>query len=100
MISRYKYHTIPGSNSFAKTPDMVRFFSEKIGVRYPYAKYAQVAAHRGLKTEGVMPRNRRHDKTQKPRSYIRQATASSIMIRSTWRRMTIHLAKDSSVCRS
>lgn len=31
-------------NSFGQTPDMVRYFSEKIGVRYPYAKYAQVAA--------------------------------------------------------
>jgi len=28
--------------SFAKTPDMVRFFEEKIGVPYPYEKYAQV----------------------------------------------------------
>ena len=27
--------------SFAKTPDMVRFFSEKIGIRYPYEKYTQ-----------------------------------------------------------
>lgn len=28
--------------SFSKTPDMIDFFSEKIGVRYPYEKYAQV----------------------------------------------------------
>ncbi|MBI4677443.1 MAG: HEAT repeat domain-containing protein [Elusimicrobia bacterium] len=30
---------------FGKTPAMVRFFSERIGVRYPWEKYAQVAAH-------------------------------------------------------
>ncbi|MBI5624783.1 MAG: HEAT repeat domain-containing protein [Elusimicrobia bacterium] len=30
---------------FGKTPDMVRFFSERIGVRYPWPKYAQVAMH-------------------------------------------------------
>jgi aminopeptidase N len=29
--------------SFGRTPDMMKFFSEKIGVRYPYAKYAQSA---------------------------------------------------------
>lgn len=28
--------------SFAKTPAMVKFFSEKIGVRYPWPKYAQI----------------------------------------------------------
>ncbi len=27
--------------SFGSTPDMLRFFSERIGVRYPYSKYAQ-----------------------------------------------------------
>ncbi|MBI5883325.1 MAG: HEAT repeat domain-containing protein [Elusimicrobia bacterium] len=30
---------------FGKTPDMVKFFSERIGVRYPWPKYAQIAAH-------------------------------------------------------
>ncbi len=30
--------------SFGPTPDMLRFFSEKTGVRYPYAKYAQTCA--------------------------------------------------------
>ncbi|MFO0946266.1 MAG: M1 family aminopeptidase [Planctomycetota bacterium] len=30
------------SNSFAATPKMVQFFSERIGVRYPYAKYSQI----------------------------------------------------------
>lgn len=29
-------------NSFADTPKMVAFFSEKIGLRYPYAKYSQI----------------------------------------------------------
>ncbi len=29
--------------SFGLTPDMMKFFSEKIGIRYPYAKYAQSA---------------------------------------------------------
>ena len=31
-----------GRAIFKNTPDMLRFFSEKIGIRYPYAKYAQV----------------------------------------------------------
>jgi aminopeptidase N len=30
------------ARSFAKTPDMMRFFSGLIGVEYPYPKYAQV----------------------------------------------------------
>ena len=29
------------TRSFAKTPDMIDFFSEMIGIRYPYEKYAQ-----------------------------------------------------------
>lgn len=29
--------------SFEKTPEMVKLFSEKIGVRYPWPKYAQIA---------------------------------------------------------
>ncbi|UCF80266.1 MAG: HEAT repeat domain-containing protein [Acidobacteriota bacterium] len=28
-------------NSFRKTPEMMRFFSDRIGIRYPYEKYAQ-----------------------------------------------------------
>lgn len=28
--------------SFKKTPDMIRFFSEKLGVKFPWDKYAQV----------------------------------------------------------
>jgi aminopeptidase N len=31
-----------GRAIFKNTPDMMRFFSEKTGLRYPYAKYAQV----------------------------------------------------------
>ena len=31
--------------SFENTPDMMKFFSEKTGYRYPYAKYAQVAVY-------------------------------------------------------
>jgi aminopeptidase N len=34
-----------GRRAFGKTPEMLRFFSERIGIRYPYAKYAQVAVH-------------------------------------------------------
>ncbi|MFQ5719387.1 MAG: M1 family aminopeptidase [Acidobacteriota bacterium] len=34
-----------GVRSFSATPDMMEFFSTFIGVRYPYAKYAQVAVH-------------------------------------------------------
>lgn len=30
--------------SFGKTPDMIRFFESKLGVKYPWAKYAQVTA--------------------------------------------------------
>ena len=30
-----------GRETFARTPEMMRFFSELTGVRYPYAKYAQ-----------------------------------------------------------
>ncbi len=42
------YYCEPGreeevKRAFGKTPKMVRFFSEKIGVRYPYEKYAQIA---------------------------------------------------------
>jgi aminopeptidase N len=31
------------ARTFGRTPDMVRFFSERLGVRYPWEKYAQVA---------------------------------------------------------
>lgn len=31
--------------AFSKTPKMLEFFSNAIGVKYPYAKYAQIAAH-------------------------------------------------------
>ncbi len=42
------YYVEPGredeiKRAFGKTPKMVQFFSEKIGVRYPYEKYAQIA---------------------------------------------------------
>ncbi len=33
-----------GERSFGRTPEMVKFFSEKTGVKYPYPKYAQVTA--------------------------------------------------------
>ncbi|MBE7492878.1 MAG: HEAT repeat domain-containing protein [Planctomycetes bacterium] len=33
-----------GERSFGRTPEMVKFFSEKIGVKYPYPKYAQITA--------------------------------------------------------
>ncbi|MCF7804398.1 MAG: M1 family metallopeptidase [Candidatus Marinimicrobia bacterium] len=32
-----------GARSFGKTPDMVKFFSEKLNFKYPYEKYAQIA---------------------------------------------------------
>jgi aminopeptidase N len=40
------YHVPPGKEedgraAFRNTPEMMRLFSEKTGVRYPYAKYAQ-----------------------------------------------------------
>ncbi len=31
--------------AFSKTPKMLEFFSKSIGVKYPYPKYAQIAAH-------------------------------------------------------
>ncbi len=30
--------------SFGKTPEMIKFFESKVGVKYPWAKYAQVTA--------------------------------------------------------
>jgi len=33
-----------GERSFGRTPEMVEFYSKLIGVRYPYAKYAQISA--------------------------------------------------------
>lgn len=30
---------------FGKTPEVLKFFSEKTGLKYPYEKYAQIAAH-------------------------------------------------------
>ncbi len=30
--------------AFGKTPEMIEFFSKKLGIPYPYAKYSQVAA--------------------------------------------------------
>jgi aminopeptidase N len=38
----YPTNTEDAKVSFAATPDMVRWFSEKIGYPYPWAKYAQV----------------------------------------------------------
>ncbi len=38
----YKNKAEDGRVSFSKLPEMVKFFSEKTGIRYPYAKYAQV----------------------------------------------------------
>jgi len=42
------YYVEPGreeeiKRAFGKTPKMVQFFSEKIGIKYPYEKYAQIA---------------------------------------------------------
>ena len=42
------YYCEPGreedtKRAFGKTPKMLEFFSDKIGVRYPYEKYAQIA---------------------------------------------------------
>jgi len=42
------YYVPPGREedarrSFKNTPDMIKFFSEKTGIKYPYEKYAQIA---------------------------------------------------------
>ncbi|MBI2118794.1 MAG: HEAT repeat domain-containing protein [Elusimicrobia bacterium] len=42
------YYCEPGKEedskrAFGKTPKMIQFFSEKIGLKYPYEKYAQIA---------------------------------------------------------
>ena len=42
------YYVVPGreadgARSFGKTPKMVKFFADRIGVAYPYSKYAQIA---------------------------------------------------------
>jgi Peptidase M1 N-terminal domain/Peptidase family M1 domain len=45
-LSHYWPKDIPKENAmltFAYTPDMMRFFEEFFGVKYPYKKYAQVA---------------------------------------------------------
>ncbi len=34
-----------GRRALGRTPEMVRFFSERIGIPYPYAKYAQVVVN-------------------------------------------------------
>ncbi|MBI3542600.1 MAG: DUF3458 domain-containing protein, partial [Deltaproteobacteria bacterium] len=44
-----QYFTLPGREretklAFGKTPKMLEFFSKKIGIDYPYEKYAQVVA--------------------------------------------------------
>jgi aminopeptidase N len=45
-----QYYGAPGSaddleRAFGRTPEMVTFFEEKIGVAYPWSKYATVAIH-------------------------------------------------------
>ncbi len=45
-----QYYGQPGSSedlkrAFGRTPEMIEYFSEKIGVPYPWAKYATVAVH-------------------------------------------------------
>lgn len=39
-----KYHPY-AKNIFAHTPEMIRFFSDKLGYPYPWQKYAQVVVH-------------------------------------------------------
>jgi aminopeptidase N len=38
----YPHHVADAKVCFAQTPDMIRFFNEKIGFAYPWEKYAQV----------------------------------------------------------
>ncbi|MFA7296886.1 MAG: M1 family aminopeptidase [Dehalococcoidia bacterium] len=45
-----QYYGAPGTaddlvRTFGRTPEMVRFFADRIGVAYPYDKYATVAIH-------------------------------------------------------
>lgn len=58
-----EYYVPPGTGrekalrSFGETPDILRFFSDKTGVRYPYPKYAQACAvdfiHGGMENIGA-----------------------------------------------
>ncbi len=41
----YPHEVAEGRLTTARLADMVRFFAEQTGVKYPYAKYAQVLAH-------------------------------------------------------
>lgn len=41
----YPHHVDDAKASFRETPDMIRFFGEKIGFAYPWEKYAQVLIH-------------------------------------------------------
>lgn len=38
----YPHHTADARICFSKTPEMIKFFNEKIGFPYPWEKYAQV----------------------------------------------------------
>lgn len=40
----YPHEAKEGAASVEKLPEMVKFFSEKIGIKYPYVKYAQTMA--------------------------------------------------------
>ncbi len=41
----YKNWKTEGEATAKRLPDMVRFFSEKLGIKYPYSKYAQTIAY-------------------------------------------------------
>ncbi len=41
----YPWHVDDATACFRETPAILRFFNEKIGVRYPWEKYAQVLCH-------------------------------------------------------
>ena len=48
-----------GKVTAARLPEMVKFFSEKTGIKYPYAKYAQTTARDfggGMRTSAPRPR--------------------------------------------
>ncbi len=47
MLSYYvsREDTEKAATSFSKTPEMMQFFAERIGLPYPYEKYSQVTVH-------------------------------------------------------
>ena len=51
----YKNEVAEGQVTAARLPEMVKFFSERTGVKYPYAKYAQTTVRDLGRMENIAP---------------------------------------------